>query len=94
MIHNQKKLKRVQQLKKTLERVAFASLMVDIAISITTLASLWLGQRVTVGILFIINYILTIIVAISLALMFLIGYLLHSHRFGWIMHFFRFKSKW
>ncbi len=94
MIHNQKRLKKVQFLKKTLERVAFASLVADIAISITTLASLWLGQAYTVGVLFVINYILIVIVAISLALMFSIGYLLHSHRLGWIIHFFRFNSKW
>ncbi len=59
-------VKRVQKLKKLLERIAFASLFVDICVSVVTLISLNVGRAYTVGILFILSYILTIIVILSL----------------------------
>lgn len=71
--------------------MAFISLIADIAISFVTLLSLKIGQSYTVGTLFVINYILTGIVAISLVLIFSIAILSHSDRILKILSFFRFE---
>jgi hypothetical protein len=80
----------ITKLKKALERMAFVSLIADIAISTVTLISLRIGQSYTVGILFVINYILTIIVAISLILIFSIAILSHHEKLLKAFSFFRF----
>jgi formate hydrogenlyase subunit 3/multisubunit Na+/H+ antiporter MnhD subunit len=84
-------LYRIGKLKKALERTAFASLIADICITAITLISLEIGKSYTIGILFIFNYILTIIVAVSLILMAYIAILSHSHRISKIIGLFKFK---
>lgn len=81
---------KMKKLRKALERTAFASLIADICISIITLISLKVGKSYTVGILFLFNYILTVIVAVSLILMAYIVILSHGHKISRILGFFRF----
>lgn len=81
---------KVKRLKKALSIMAFISLIADIAISTVTLISLRIGESYTISILFVINYILTVIVAISLILIFCIAILSHSARILKILYFFRF----
>jgi hypothetical protein len=50
-----------------------------------------MGKSYTIGILFIFNYILTIIVAVSLILMAYIAILSHSHKVSKITSLFRFR---
>jgi|GEM_PF-1240996 hypothetical protein len=83
----------IRKLKKALERMAFISLIADIAISIVTLISLKVGQSYTVGILFVINYLLTIIVIISLILIFSIAILSQHEKLSKVLSFFRFWNK-
>lgn len=84
-------VERVRRLKKRLEQIALLSLVVDIAISATTVASLAMGQAYTVGIIFILNYVLTIVVIVSLALIAMIAWLSHRHRLTWFFSLFRFE---
>ncbi len=58
-------LRRVEKLKKTLEILAFASLFFDACVSIVTLLSLQVGRSSTTGILYVLGYALTAIVALS-----------------------------
>ena len=82
---------RIRRLKDYLGKVAFASLIADICISATTVISLWIGQKYTIGILFVFNYILTIIVATSLLLMAYIAVLSNSQGIDRILRMFRFR---
>ncbi len=82
---------RIKRLKRTLERVALLSLVVDIAISATTVTSLFVGQSYTVGVIFILNYILTIVVVISLILIGSIVVLSHYHRIPRALSVFTFR---
>lgn len=82
---------RIKKLKKALERTAFASLIADICISAITLISLKVGKSYTVGILFVFNYILTVIVAVSLVLMAYILILSHGNKISKIISLFRFR---
>lgn len=82
---------KIKRLKKALERTAFASLIADICITAITLVSLKVGKSYTIGILFIFNYILTVIVAVSLILMAYITLLTHSHKISKIISLFRFR---
>jgi uncharacterized protein HemY len=58
-------VKRVRRLKKLLERIALVSLFFDTCISIATLISLNVGRQYTTGAIYILNYILTAIVILS-----------------------------
>jgi hypothetical protein len=64
--HSVERLERVKRLKKWLERIAFASLFVDICISIVTLVSINLGRAYTTSVIYLLNYVLTAIVALSI----------------------------
>ena len=79
------------KLKKALERTAFASLIADICITAITLISLKVGKSYTIGILFIFNYVLAIIVSVSLILMAYIAILSHGHKISKIIGLFRFR---
>ncbi len=70
-------IKRVERLKRWLGRIAYASLVVDICISIATLVSLNIGRNSTVGFIFILNYVLTAIVILSITVF--VAILLLSH---------------
>lgn len=83
---------RIKRLNKALERTAFASLIADICISAVTVISLKIGEKYTIGIIFILNYILTAIVVIALILMALIAIFSHYGKFSRIMSVFRFRS--
>lgn len=85
-------LYKIGKLKKALERTAFASLIADICISAITLISLKVGKSYTIGILFIFNYILAVIVAVSLILMAYILLLSHTHKISKIIRLFKFKQ--
>lgn len=82
---------RIRRLKKALERTAFASLIADICISTITLVSLEVGTSYTIGVLFIVNYILAVIVAVSLVLMAYIAVLSHGRRIARLVRAFRFR---
>ncbi|HIH50653.1 MAG: hypothetical protein ABSE71_04590 [Candidatus Micrarchaeaceae archaeon] len=82
---------KIKRLKKALEKTAFASLIADIGISAITLISLKIGTSYTIGILFVINYILAVIVAVSLVLMAYIAILSHGHKLSKIVRLFRFN---
>ena len=64
--HNLKYVKRVNKLKKLLERIALVSLFLDTCISIATLVSLNIGRMYTTGVIYILNYILIVIVVLSI----------------------------
>jgi len=70
-------IKKVKKLKKLLENIAYASLIVDICISIVTLASLNLGRDYTTSVIFLLNYVLTTIVIVSLVVFVAIFMLSH-----------------
>ncbi|MDE1850896.1 MAG: hypothetical protein KGH71_06260 [Candidatus Micrarchaeota archaeon] len=89
-IKNRHKSK-VRRLKKALERTAFASLVADIFISALTVFSLGVDTPYTIDVLFVVNYILTIIVVVALALMGYIAVLTHSHRIARVIELFRFR---
>ncbi len=80
------------KLKKALGRTAFASLIADIAISAVTVISLKTGQAYTIGIIFILNYILTAIVVVALVLMFLIAILTQRRKISKAFLLFRFRN--
>jgi uncharacterized protein HemY len=58
-------MRRVRRLKKLLERIALVSLFLDTCISIATLISLNVGRQYTTSAIYILNYILTAIVILS-----------------------------
>jgi uncharacterized membrane protein len=74
-------IKNVRRAKKLLEKIAYASLIIDILISLTTLISLNIGnfQAVTNEIQ-LLSYALTVIVIVSLALLGEILLLSHYHK--------------
>ncbi len=67
----------IKKLKRWLEILAFLSLIADTAISILTFVSLKFGEKYTLKILFLVNYILSGIVVASLACFILLGIFLH-----------------
>jgi uncharacterized membrane protein len=73
-----RKRERIKSLKKIVERVAFISLIADIAIATVTLVSLNTGRSgITLETIFLLNYILTAIVIIAVILfvsIFLLSY--------------------
>lgn len=70
-------IKRIERLKKIFERVAYASLIVDIAIAIVTLISLNASRTNLTTVIFLLNYVLTAIVLISVSVF--VAILLFSH---------------
>jgi hypothetical protein len=80
---------RIKKLKWMLEKTAFASLIADICISAITLVTLKVGAKYTVGVLFIVNYILTAIVVIALILMAYIASLQHYTSIKKILRLFK-----
>lgn len=84
---------RIKKLKKALEITAFASLIADICISLLTLTSLYVGKSKIVGILFVFNYILVVIVVASLILIAGILISSHYHKLSKIISLFNFKTK-
>ena len=84
---------KTKKLLKALEKTAFASLIADIFISAITLASPFIGKQSAVDLLFVINYILTVIVIVALALMAYIAALSHRHKLSGITGLFGFRIK-
>ena len=84
---------KIETLRNALEKTAFASLIADICIAIITLASPAIGKQHAVDLLFIINYILTAIVGVALALMAYIAILTHHRKLSSITRFFTFRFK-
>jgi len=72
-----------------LEKTAFASLIADICISVITVVTLKVGAKYTVGILFVVNYILTAIVVIALVLMAYIAMLQHYTKVQKVIRLFK-----
>jgi len=70
-------IKRIERLKKIFERIAYMSLIVDIAIAIVTLISLNYSRTSLTGVIFLLNYVLTAIVIISISVF--VAILLLSH---------------
>lgn len=73
--------------------MAFISLFADIAISTITVLSLKFGELYFVGLLFIINYLLTVIVVISLIFIFGVFFFSHYRKVVRAFEFFRFEDK-
>jgi hypothetical protein len=65
---NPQDIKRAERLKKLLERVAFASLIVDISIAVVTLISINFAKLNLLQLQLILNYVLTFIVIIAVGL--------------------------
>jgi hypothetical protein len=65
---NPQDIKKAEKLKKLLERVAFASLIVDISIAIVTLISINFAKLNLLQFQLILNYVLTFIVIIAVGL--------------------------
>ena len=88
-----KKDAKIRRLNKALEKVAFASLIADMCIAAVTVASLKVGVQATVGIVFILNYILTAIVIFAIVLFVAVGWLMHYNRISKVISLFRFSDK-
>ena len=71
----------IKKLKRWLEILAFLSLIADTAISILTFISLKFGEKYTLKILFLVNYVLSGIVVASLVCFILLGVLMHYDKF-------------
>ena len=67
----------IKNLKRWLEILAFLSLIADTAISILTFISLKFGEKYTLNVLFLVNYILSGIVVASLVCFILLGIFMH-----------------
>jgi hypothetical protein len=75
------KRRRVKKIKRAIEKVAFISLIADIAIAITTIISLNTGHDgITIETIFILNYLLTVIVIIAVVLFAALFLLIHYDR--------------
>jgi hypothetical protein len=77
---NPQDIKRAEKLKKLLERVAFASLIVDISIAIVTLISINFAKLNLLQLQLILNYVLTFIVIIAVGLFAILLAISHYQR--------------
>ena len=83
---HKKTKKHIKRLKHSLRFLAFLSLIADTAISILTFLSFEIGKKNTINLLFMVNYILSGIVVVSVALFIALGIIYHYEKVMKLMH--------
>ena len=75
-----KPIRRSRKLRKLLEKIAFASLIVDVAIAVVTLISINFSEIPTTEVIAFLNYVLTIIVIVTVIVFVTMMLLLHREK--------------